>query len=219
MSLNTIFNRSTGPLVLVCCAHAAALGALALGMARPEPIKPPQVITAVVLPPEPLPIVAPPSEDKPVPPKPQPVQKPKPQPAPLPPIKNAPPSPNAISTPPVEPVPPAPVEVAKAEPAPPPAPPAPVSPPRSDAAHLNNPAPAYPGLSRKLGEEGVVLLSVYILADGSVGEIKLKQSSGFGRLDDSALSAVKRWKFVPARQGDKTLAVWHTQPVKFSLES
>ena len=59
-----------------------------------------------------------------------------------------------------------------------------VTPPRSDAAHLSNPAPSYPPMSRRLGEQGRVILDVFILANGAVGDIRLKQSSGFKRLDE-----------------------------------
>lgn len=219
MSATSVLPRGSLPLLLICTVHGAALGALALGLGQTVPPKPPEVVMAVVVPPQPMPVVAPPTETPPeVKPTPRPpVQQPKP--APLPPIKDAPPSPHAINTPVAEPTPPVP-EVAKAEPAPP-APPAPpvVTPPRSDAAHLNNPAPAYPTLSRKLGEQGKVLLSIYVLADGTVGELKVKQSSGFSRLDDAALSAVKRWKFVPARQGDTPVAYWYVQPLNFALNA
>lgn len=215
--------RRALPLLLICTAHLLGLLALAYGLGSSPPTPPQAVISAVVLPPQPLPVVAPPSEPTPEPPKPQQSPTP-PKPAPLPPLKNAPPAPDAITAPATEPQPVQP-EVARAEAAPtPPAPPAPptppaVVPPRSDAAHLNNPAPAYPTLSRKLGEQGRVLLSIYVLADGTVGEIKLKQSSGFSRLDEVALSTVKRWKFVPARQGDNTIAYWYVQPLNFSLNA
>jgi protein TonB len=94
-----------------------------------------------------------------------------------------------------------------------------VTPPRSDAAHLNNPVPAYPTASRRFGEQGHVLLEVFILADGSVGEIRLKRSSGFMRLDEAALDAVRRWRFVPARRGEQAIAQWHVQPITFSLDT
>lgn len=97
--------------------------------------------------------------------------------------------------------------------------PAPVVPPRADAAHLNNPVPAYPSASRRFGEQGRVLLDVFILADGSVGEIRLKRTSGFARLDEAALDAVRRWRFVPARHGDQPIALWHVQPITFSLDT
>jgi periplasmic protein TonB len=94
-----------------------------------------------------------------------------------------------------------------------------VVPPRADASHLNNPPPAYPSLSRRMREEGKVLLDVHILEDGRVGEIKLRRSSGFSRLDQAALSAVKRWRYVPARQGGKAIAYWYVQPVQFTLRN
>lgn len=106
--------------------------------------------------------------------------------------------------------------VASAQPGPSPAAPA-VTPPRTDAAHLNNPVPRYPPVSRRLGEEGRVLLDVHIQPDGSVGEIRVRTSSGSKRLDQAALDAVKRWRYVPARRGDMAIAFWYVQPIAFSL--
>jgi len=91
--------------------------------------------------------------------------------------------------------------------------------PRTDASHLNNPKPVYPAASRRAGEQGRVLLSVYILPDGSVGEIKLKQSSGHPRLDQSALDAVRRWRYVPAKRGNEPIPYWYVQPIAFSLDA
>jgi protein TonB len=94
---------------------------------------------------------------------------------------------------------------------------APLTPPE-DAAHLNNPRPAYPSLSRRLREEGTVLLNVLIRADGSVAEVEIKQSSGFKRLDDTAVKAVRQWRYLPARRGNQPVDAWHLQPVEFSLK-
>jgi protein TonB len=94
----------------------------------------------------------------------------------------------------------------------------PVVPPRADASHRNNPPPTYPSQSRRMREEGKVLLDVHILEDGRVGEIRLRRSSGFSRLDQAALSAVKRWRYIPARQGGKAIAFWYVQPVQFTLK-
>jgi protein TonB len=94
----------------------------------------------------------------------------------------------------------------------------PVTMPRTDASHLSNPAPRYPSLSRRFGEQGRVLLDVYILPDGMVGEIRLNTSSGFARLDEAALAAVRHWRFVPARRGDEAIPYWYVQPVTFSLD-
>jgi len=81
-----------------------------------------------------------------------------------------------------------------------------------------NPAPRYPRLSRKRGEEGMVVLDVQILADGSVGEIDIFSSSGYDRLDVSALDAVKKWQFQPARLRGLTVTVRRKVPVMFKLK-
>lgn len=92
-------------------------------------------------------------------------------------------------------------------------------PPRFDADYLDNPAPVYPALSRRLGEQGRVLLRVYVLADGSVGQVEVRESSGFERLDRAARETVVRWRFVPARQGERPVAAWVLVPISFSLRS
>ncbi|MGE0371381.1 MAG: energy transducer TonB [Gammaproteobacteria bacterium] len=92
-----------------------------------------------------------------------------------------------------------------------------VIPPRIDASQLDNPAPAYPARSRQLREQGRVLLDVYILPDGSVGEIRLRESSGFQRLDRSALETVKLWRYIPARRGGQPIPYWYVQPINFLL--
>lgn len=95
----------------------------------------------------------------------------------------------------------------------------PVTEARFDANYLHNPRPAYPPVSRRLGEEGRVLLRVQVTAEGQACKVELKQSSGFSRLDQAALDAVARWRFVPARRGDETIASWVTVPINFTLES
>lgn len=97
--------------------------------------------------------------------------------------------------------------------------PAPVSPPRFDADYLDNPAPAYPPLSRRLGEEGRVLLRVFVNPDGAAAQVEIRESSGFERLDRVARDTVRRWRFVPARQAEKGVAVWVLVPISFSLRS
>lgn len=97
--------------------------------------------------------------------------------------------------------------------------PAPLSQPRFDADYLDNPAPAYPPLSRKLGEFGQVTLRVFVSADGQADKVEIRESSGYERLDRAARDAVSRWRFVPARQGDKEVAAWVLVPVSFSIRS
>ena len=66
-------------------------------------------------------------------------------------------------------------------------------------------------------EEGQVLLDVHILPDGSVGEVRLRQTSGHRRLDEAALAAVRRWRYVPAQRGGEAIPYWYIQPIVFSL--
>lgn len=89
---------------------------------------------------------------------------------------------------------------------------------RYDADYLNNPKPAYPALSNRLGEEGRVLLRVKVSAEGKPLEVSVKTSSGFSRLDEAAVKATYKWRFVPARQGDVALTSWVEVPIQFGLK-
>jgi periplasmic protein TonB len=89
--------------------------------------------------------------------------------------------------------------------------------PSSNADYLTNPAPPYPPLSKRLKEQGRVLLSVFVSVDGSAEKVALKQSSGFERLDQIALETVKRWKFVPGKRDGSAEAMWVTVPIVFEL--
>jgi protein TonB len=91
-------------------------------------------------------------------------------------------------------------------------------PPSFNAAYLNNPPPDYPSVSRRLGEQGKVLLLVQITADGAAGSVTLQTSSGSTRLDQAALEAVKKWRFVPAKRGEQAVSASVVVPVRFSIE-
>lgn len=67
-------------------------------------------------------------------------------------------------------------------------------------------------------EQGRVLLRVYVTADGHPGRIELSQSSGSSRLDEAAEKAVTRWRFVPARRGEREVDAWVIVPIVFKLE-
>ena len=86
------------------------------------------------------------------------------------------------------------------------------------AAYLRNPKPSYPNLSRRLSEQGTVVLRVFVTMGGDATRVELKESSGFSRLDHAALSAVQNWKFVPAKRGEQPVAAWVVVPIKFSLK-
>jgi len=101
--------------------------------------------------------------------------------------------------------------------APRPAAPAPVVPPDFNAAQLGNPGPAYPYLSRKAREEGVVTLKVLVGTDGRAKQLQVEESSGFDRLDKAALKTVRKWRFLPATQAGQPREAWVLVPVTFSL--
>jgi protein TonB len=211
-------------MTLVALAHAGAwygLSQLRDDIVPPRPLK--VIEVALLTPPEPPKIAEkPPEPPKPEPPKPeprpkvQPREKPEPrrllapqavaeremeQPAEAPPPVPAPTPPAAVAEPP------------KAAPEPV------VEAPRFNAAYLNNPPPAYPLAARRRGMEGRVLVRAEVQADGSCNRVELKKTSGHDLLDQAALEAVKKWRFVPARKGGQAVAAWVEVPITFNLEN
>ncbi len=196
------------PAVIV--AHGAALVALV----RPpdEPITPPRPLTVALLAPP-----APPVAQPEAPPPPKPKAAPRPKPLPRPATKPEP----AITAAPAAPAQEAVPEPAVPAPVPSPAPAAaeaPLEAARYDAAYLHNPPPPYPPLSRRLGEQGKVQLRVHVNTEGLPTAVEIKSSSGSPRLDGAALETVRKWRFVPARQGDRPVAAWVVVPINFRLE-
>ena len=90
--------------------------------------------------------------------------------------------------------------------------------PRFDVDTLDNPTPVYPALSRRLGEQGQVLLQVDVGTDGRAHEVAVNRSSGYPRLDHAALETVRRWTFIPARLGRLAIAASVLVPISFSLK-
>ncbi len=134
-------------------------------------------------------------------------------------IENATPSPNAPAiqaiAPPAPYLPNVPVATV-ATPAPPAAPK--IVLPSSDAEYLSNPKPTYPAMSKRLGEQGKVVVRVLIGADGLPQKSELRQSSGFDRLDESALATVMKWRYVPGKRDGKAEPMWFDVPIIFRLE-
>lgn len=112
-----------------------------------------------------------------------------------------------VATP--EPTPPAPALIPPAEPI--------LTKAIADAGYLRNPAPRYPDFAQQQGWEGTVILNVHVLANGKPKAVEIKQSSGRKILDVSAVQAVKRWSFVPAKLGDTTTDSWVEVPIDFRL--
>lgn len=214
--MNSYFSTSRlsiAQLAAVIAVHAMAIGLLLTGtpsakVALPQPLQV-RLITADVIKPQPLPE---PAHD---------VAADTPKPVPPAVVNNRSKSAHPITqtlAPPQEQAPPA-TPATAAQPAETQEVSAPLVPPHFDASYLDNPAPPYPGMARRLGEEGRVLLRVRVLEDGSPAAVNIHQSSGFPRLDSAAQETVQHWRFVPARRGDQSVAAWVLVPVAFSLHT
>jgi protein TonB len=93
-----------------------------------------------------------------------------------------------------------------------------VEPPKFGVSYLNNPAPDYPALSVRKGEEGRVLMRVLVSAEGKAEDVQIEQSSGFDRLDNVAVAAVKKWRFIPAKKNNQPLSAYVLVPMPFIIE-
>lgn len=170
-----------------------------ISVAAPKPAAPP---TPVVTPPLPKPVV------KPIP---KPVIK---KPAPI--VQKSP-------------------DYAPPSETPPPAPPAEASAPAASAAttssaaatafteasfkanYLHNPKPEYPAIAKSRGWQGKVMLRVQVSAEGTALSVSVENSSGHEMLDESAIEAVTKWKFIPAKRGDTAVASAVIVPIVFTL--
>jgi protein TonB len=199
LSRNSSAQRS-GLLGIVIAAH---VGVLLVDLLPAPPVEAPPA-------PQPLPMASP-----------TPVVKPQPKPQPKPqakPVEAAPTLETTESTAPAEHAPisaPAPAIEPQSAPA---AAPAAATQARFDADYLRNPSPPYPPLSRRMGEEGKVMLRVSVTPQGTAAEVQIHTSSGSPRLDESAQKTVRNWKFIPAKQGDTAVQSWVLVPIIFKLE-
>ena len=223
----------------VAIALHGALIAFVVSGKPPKPhteVEPPPVIVQLLTPvPPPKPEPPPPEPPKPKPPKPEPV---KPQPRPEPPRseqpKPEPTKPEIRPEPRPEPAkiepPPAPAAAPQPAPVAPPAPPAPPPPPPTPSVAkasartevsisasyaVANRKPEYPKMSLRFGEQGTVVLMVMVKSDGSAGDVEVKSTSGFTRLDRAAADAVKTWRFNPATVDGKAVDKSYEVPITF----
>lgn len=89
--------------------------------------------------------------------------------------------------------------------------------PSSSADFLSNPPPPYPALSKRLREEGAVVVNVLIGTDGTASQPEIATSSGYHRLDQAALKAVLSWRYVPGKRNGVPTAMRYDVPVNFRL--
>jgi protein TonB len=200
-------SRRSGLLMIVIGVHAAVIAVvIATRSVAPQIMEMPLIVDLI------QPAEIKPPEAKPLPiTKPQPViQKQAPRPNPTPVIEAT--QSTVVAHAPVA----SPPDVKPAPSAPPAE--APVVQARFDADYLKNPAPPYPPLSRRMGEEGKVILRVSVNPQGGADQVEIRTGSGSQRLDESAVNTVKHWKFVPAKRGDTAVQSWVLVPIAFKLE-
>lgn len=192
-------------IVFIILLHAAALW----GLWQYEIIPTPQEMASTLF----VNFIAPPApkteNPEPLPPKPRPVEK----------LRD--PHPHlVVQTPVVAPTdyvaPPMP-EVAPAPPAPAVVAPVQLGSELSLACPQRTP-PAYPPFSRRLGETGVVVVHVELDEQGRVASAQVKSSSGYSRLDEAAITAVKTWRCHPATRHGQPVRAIALQPLNFILQ-
>lgn len=162
-----------------------------------------------------------PAPPRPTPPKAVTAAAPRPEPAPAPfvaPVEPVPPEPVLAPAPPAPPTPPAP-PAPPAPPPPPPAPPAPTLIPPSAIQYLVLPDVVYPSASRRLGEQGLVVVAVFVDTEGVPQQVEVVQSSGFDRLDRAAVAGVRKARFRPYTEHGRPMAGWARIPTPFELEN
>jgi len=222
-----IRHRQPAVFALVLLTHGAALWALQNGLQRPlqEIITPAEMlveITPMDAPPAPPapPVkpnkVTPVASPRPAPPAPQTpaqVTEATPVPAPVTAVAAGPATPNtptAVAAASVTAAVAAPASAAPQAPA--------LQLPSTDADYLHNPKPAYPAMSRRLGETGKVVVRTLIGADGVAQQAEVLRSSGFERLDRAAVETALKWRYVPGKRSGIPEAMWFNVPLVFVLD-
>ena len=79
-------------------------------------------------------------------------------------------------------------------------------------------APVYPNLSIRRNEQGKTILLVELDELGRVVNVTIKKKSGFPRLDEAAIAAVKTWRCNPAKRNGAAVHAIASQPFNFTLK-
>ncbi len=88
-----------------------------------------------------------------------------------------------------------------------------------NANYGSNPKPKYPGIATSRGWEGTVHLLVKVSIEGESEEVTIHRSSGYDMLDEAAIEAVEKWKFIPAKRGDTAVSSSVIVPINFILNN
>lgn len=89
--------------------------------------------------------------------------------------------------------------------------------PAQDLKTANRVDPSYPPASRRAGEQGTVRLKVLVDTSGRASNVAVTQTSGFARLDQAAMEAVRKWRFVAATDGTNKIQAYTQVAVTFKL--
>jgi len=115
------------------------------------------------------------------------------------------------------------IVVAKPEPAPPPkaAPPSIVPARLAKGLNLGDACSGYyPSASRRLSEEGSVVVLIFVGPNGRVTESKVETSSGIQRLDEATVKCVtSQGRFEPQKVGTEAVGSWQRMKYTWRLTS
>lgn len=75
----------------------------------------------------------------------------------------------------------------------------------------------YPAAAKRLRLQGTVVVRVQVSATGLPESLRIERSSGAELLDETALAAIRTWRFAPARRGSEPVAHWVDVPIRFRL--
>lgn len=89
--------------------------------------------------------------------------------------------------------------------------------PSADAQYAQSCKPNYPAMSKRLGEQGKVIVRVLVGADGLPKSAEVKKSSGFDRLDEAAVEYIMKCRFVPGKVNGVVQAMSYDAPVNYVL--
>lgn len=88
---------------------------------------------------------------------------------------------------------------------------------KASPSYSENPRPVYPDIARRRGQQGVVVLRVWVSKVGFPTKLEVLKSSGYGLLDKAAQESVMRWKFHPALLGNCAIDSVVEVPIRFQM--
>jgi TonB family protein len=79
--------------------------------------------------------------------------------------------------------------------------------------------PPHPPLARSRGEEGTVVLEIFVTERGHVAQVKVAESSGYAELDLAAMQVTERWRLTPGTVDGTPVCMWAKFAVVFALSA